>query len=204
MAGEWSVSLLSSDWVGLRNTTGEDAGDIVVRFFRPGMRRPRETVVINPPVLAAGAATRIHLVELADLETVEVSWRAVRGRTRRWKSILPRPHAAADRPASSVPDRAVGAGRAAAAATSGELSYRLSVLPIDRSTTLPLQYVYDAEQQQFSTAGYVRARGMMVPHLEHRAPDTSAGRDEFLHQLLAALLVPARQARRTVRRAHHG
>ncbi|GAA3784940.1 hypothetical protein ACFS5L_17415 [Streptomyces phyllanthi] len=82
--------------------------------------------------------------------------------------------------------------------------HRMSVLHIDRDADLPLMYLYLPEQNMFRTMGYVRLRGVTVRDgMSRVGPDTDGERDAFLLEVLTALLVPSREARRIVRTATH-
>jgi hypothetical protein len=176
-----------------------------------GMRTER--VVINPPVLAAGAVTDIHIVGSEQVKAVGIDWRRRFGRapgarlTHGDLAADLAPYVQPERPTPAdeapVPAKVLsGAGDVRSEAAEG-WRLRMAGLTIDRSTALPLMYDYDASAGAFSTFGYVRLGSLLLPQLRHEAPDTAAGRDEFLRAVLTALHVPPADAARIVRAAEH-
>jgi hypothetical protein len=81
--------------------------------------------------------------------------------------------------------------------------FRLAILPIDRSTILPLHYEYDETISSYRTVGYVRLSPVMLPEVIYLGRDTPAVRDDFLTEVLMGLAIPKKRARQIVRDAEH-
>ena len=196
--GEWRLTPVRPDFWRLDNATGGTARHVVVTFRGAVDGRPwTERVVINPPILPAQGTTEIHIFRSETVTAAEVTWRSGLGRTRSWSTAL----------APGPQDGSTRAGADRVPAPRQETGFprtRVAVLRIDDSTALPLLYEYDPATAAFRTIGFVRLGGVMHPQTSHTAPDTDAGRDEFLRGILVALLIPASRAARIVRTADHG